>query len=76
MQIPLFNTVLSWILKKRKYQIDLFIDHPIETQEEVLFNLLNKAQNTELGVKYGFDSIKNYEVFSKRIPSLKQTKNR
>ena len=70
MQIPLFNTVLSWILKKRKYQIDLFIDHPIETQEEVLFNLLNKAQNTELGVKYGFDSIKNYEVFSKRIPIL------
>ena len=70
MQIPLFNTVLSWILKKRKYQIDLFIDHPIETQEEVLFNLLNKAQSTQFGVKYGFDSINNYKVFSKRIPIL------
>ena len=56
MQIPLFNTVLSWILKKRKYQIDMFIDYPIETQKEVLFNILNSAKDTELGKKYGFDT--------------------
>ena len=70
MQIPLFNTVLSWILKKRKYQIDMFIEHPIEMQKEVLFNLLNKAQNTLLGKKYGFSTINNYKVFSERVPII------
>ena len=70
MQIPLFNTVLSWILKKRKYQIDMFIDYPIETQKEVLFNILNSARHTELGIKYSFDTIDNYKVFSETIPIL------
>ena len=68
MQIPLFNTVLSWILKKRIYQIDMFIDYPIETQKEVLFNILNSARHTELGIKYGFDDIDTYEIFSQRVP--------
>jgi hypothetical protein len=70
MQIPLFNTVLSWILKKRKYQIDMFINYPIETQKEVLFNILNSGRHTELGIKYGFDTIDNYKVFSERLPIL------
>lgn len=68
MQIPLFNTVLSWILKKRKYQIDMFIDYPIEVQNEVLFELLSDAQYTYLGEKYDFTSIKNYKSFAKRVP--------
>lgn len=70
MQIPLFNTVLSWILKKRKYQIDMFMYYPIDTQKEVLFNLLNKAQFTEIGKKYGFSSIKDYKTFSEHVPIL------
>lgn len=68
MQIPLFNTVVSWILKKRKYQIDLFLEHPLETQNEVLFELLSTAQFTEIGRTYDFSSIKNYKVFTERVP--------
>jgi len=71
MQIPLFNTVLSWFLKKRKYQIDMFIDHPIEIQKEVLYNLISEAKNTEIGKKYSFDSIKNYQTFAERVPIRK-----
>lgn len=71
MQIPLFNTVLSWILKKRKYQVDMFVDHPIEVQNEVLFELLSEAKNTLIGKKYDFASIKNYESFAKRMPVQK-----
>jgi len=52
MQFPLFHTVLSWILKKRKDQIDMFVDYPNEVQNEVLFNLLSAAQFTEIGKKY------------------------
>ncbi len=68
MQIPLFNTVISWILKKRKYQIDMFVNHPIEVQNEVLFDLISDAKNTELGKKYDFSSIKSYTSFAERIP--------
>lgn len=68
MQIPLFNTVVSWILKKRKYQIDLFLEHPLETQNEVLFELLSTAQFTEIGRMYDFSSIKNYKVFAETVP--------
>jgi len=71
MQIPLFNTVLSWFLKKRKYQIDMFIDHPIEIQKEVLYNLLSEAKNTEIGKKFRFKDIKSYQSFAERIPIKK-----
>ncbi len=68
MQIPLFHTVVSWILKKRKYQIDLFIEHPFETQNEVLFDLLSTAQFTEIGIKYDFSSLIDYKSFSEQVP--------
>jgi len=68
MQIPLFNTVLSWFLKKRKYQIDMFVENPIEVQNEVLYDLLSAAKNTETGKKYKFDSIRNYASFADQVP--------
>ncbi len=71
MQISLFHTVISWILKKRKYQIDLFINNPIEVQNEVLYDLVSAAKNTEVGKKHDFQSIKNYDSFAKRVPIQK-----
>ncbi len=71
MQIPLFNTVLSWFLKKRKYQIDMFVENPIEVQNEVLYDLLSAAKNTEIGLKYKFDSIRNYASFADHVPIKK-----
>jgi len=71
MQIPLFHTVVSWILKKRKYQIDMFIENPIDVQNEVLYDLLSAAKDTEIGKKYDFTTIKNYESFAKHIPIQK-----
>ena len=71
MPIPLFHTVVSWILKKRKYQIDLFVKHPIEVQYEVLYDLLSEAKGTLLGKEYDFRSIKSYDVFAERVPIRK-----
>lgn len=68
MPIPLFNSIASWILKKRIHQIELFIKYPNEVQEELLFQLLNKAQSTETGMLYGFDTIKNYDTFKAKVP--------
>lgn len=69
--IPLFNTVASWILKKRIHQIELFIKYPIDVQRELLMQLLGTAQHTEVGKKYDFKNIYTYETFAERIPIQK-----
>lgn len=68
MPLPIINSIASWILKKRIHQIELFIKYPIEVQEEILFGLLKSAENTVLGKKYDYSSIKNYNTFNERIP--------
>ena len=68
MALPLINSIASWILKKRIHQIELFTKYPIEVQEEILFGLLRASENTVLGKKYDYSSIKNYATFNERIP--------
>ncbi len=68
MPITLFNSIASWLLKKRYHQIELFLKYPEEVQEEVLFQLLEIAEETELGRKYDFQSINSYKTFSERLP--------
>ncbi len=68
MPITIINSIASWILKKRIHQIELFTKYPIEVQEEILFGLLRSAENTVLGKKYEYNSIKNYQTFNERIP--------
>ena len=68
MPIPLFNSIASWLLKKRYHQIELFLKYPGEVQEEVLHQLLEIAKDTEIGKKYDFESIANYETFTERVP--------
>jgi len=68
MPIPLFNSIASWLLKKRYHQIELFLKYPGEVQGEVLNQLLEIAEDTEIGKKYDFESIANYETFRERVP--------
>ncbi len=68
MPIPIVNSIASWFLKKRFHQIELFLKYPVEVQEELLFQLLQKAKNTEVGKAYDFASINNYKSFAERVP--------
>lgn len=68
MPITLFNSIASWLLKKRYHQIELFLKYPEEVQEEVLLQLLEFAEDTEVGKKYEFDSIESYNTFKERLP--------
>lgn len=68
MAIPLFNSIASWLLKKRYHQIELFLKYPTEVQEEVLNQLLEFAEDTEIGKRYEFESIEKYETFRERVP--------
>ncbi|MEJ2162625.1 MAG: GH3 auxin-responsive promoter family protein [Robiginitalea sp.] len=68
MAIPLFNSIASWLLKKRYHQIELFLKYPNEVQKEVLQQLLEFADETTLGLKYDFEGITSYETFAQRVP--------
>lgn len=68
MPIPLFNSIASWWLKKRFYQMELFLKYPEEVQVELLNQLLITARNTDIGKKYGFETITNYERFRDNVP--------
>ncbi|QLG44498.1 GH3 auxin-responsive promoter family protein [Costertonia aggregata] len=68
MPIPLFNSIASWLLKKRYHQIELFLKYPGEVQDEVMHQLLDIAESTEIGNTYDFPSINSYKDFSERLP--------
>lgn len=68
MPIPLVNSIASWFLKKRFHQIELFLKYPHDVQNELLLGLLQFAKETEIGKKYDFKSIGNYEDFVSRVP--------
>ncbi|MFH1937205.1 MAG: GH3 auxin-responsive promoter family protein [Bacteroidota bacterium] len=66
--MELLNTVISWLMKKRIHQIELFLKYPHEVQREWLKKLLQAAQGTEWGRTYEFKSIQSPEVFRERLP--------
>ena len=71
MSFQFINSIISWFLKKRKHQIELFLKYPIDVQDELLLKLTSTAKKTEFGKKHHFSSIKNYTDFSNNIPIQK-----
>lgn len=68
MPIPLINSIASWVLKQRIHQIELFLKYPHEVQEELMMKLVRSSEDTVVGQKYDFSSIKSYQTFAERIP--------
>jgi hypothetical protein len=66
--MALINSVISWLMKKRIHQIELFMQYPNEVQAEWLRKLLSTARNTEWGRQYDFKSITTPDQFKSRLP--------
>jgi hypothetical protein len=64
----LLNSILTWVMKKRIHQMELFMKYPHEVQEEIFRKLVNTARFTEFGIKYDFASINSYRQFNDRLP--------
>lgn len=71
MRFQFINSIISWFLKKRKHQIELFQKYPIDVQDELLLKLISTSKNTTIGKKYNFTTIINHETFSKQVPIQK-----
>ena len=64
----IINSFISLINFRRISQIDFFKKNPVEVQQEMLFSLLKKASNTEIGKQYDFNTILSVEKFQERLP--------
>ena len=66
--MEIVNSVMTWLMKKRLHQIELFMKYPHDVQAELRNQLLETAKNTEFGKQYDFSSIRDYHQFKERIP--------
>ena len=66
--MAILNSIINWVNYKRIYEIELYHHHAREIQEEILFNLLSKAKNTEWGKKYDFENTKYQDQYSGKVP--------
>jgi hypothetical protein len=64
----LINSILTWVMKKRIHQMELFMKYPHEVQDEIFKKLIQTARTTEFGVQYDFSSIQTYDQFRSRVP--------
>ena len=66
--MPIINSIISWFVTKRKYQIDFFKQYPIEVQNDTLYKLIRQGEDTIFGRDHGFDGIANYRQFVAKVP--------
>lgn len=64
----LINSIVTWVMKKRIHQIELFMKYPHDVQDELFLRLIEEAHLTQFGIQYGFADITTYEQFRERVP--------
>ncbi len=63
-----FNSLFSWLIKKRIHQIDLFKKYPFDVQKETLMELVHRSVDTDWGKKHNYAEIESYDDFNKNAP--------
>lgn len=63
-----YNSIVSYVMKRRIHQIDFFKKYPLEVQKDLFFELIDAAKDTEFGKKYYFEKIQNLDDFKKNVP--------
>lgn len=66
--MQLINRLVGIPVKKRIPSIRHYMDHPAETQDHILHNLLETARYTEFGIKYDFRNIRTAKNYRERVP--------
>ncbi len=60
--------IMRLVLSPRLRQLDSYATQAEQLQMQALKELLNKARNTEWGIKHGFGDIRTYEQFAASSP--------
>ncbi|MFX1260641.1 MAG: GH3 auxin-responsive promoter family protein [Promethearchaeota archaeon] len=65
-------SIMSYLFRKiaarRQREIDYILNHSVEVMDEKLTSILKHQQDTVIGRKYGFDTIRNPEEYRERVP--------
>ncbi len=64
----LVNKLVKTYLEYRYRKITDFLNDPIRTQQDLLMDMLFRAQDTIWGRRYGFDDIPDYRTFADQLP--------
>jgi hypothetical protein len=66
--MPILNAVISWFMKKRMHQIELFLKYPVDVQQEWFKKLIAKGVSTEWGQLHRYQSIETIDQYRERVP--------
>jgi hypothetical protein len=66
--MAIINSILSWVMKQRIHQTELFMKYPNEVQEEWFGKLIHESKSTEWGKKFHYASIKSVQDFNEFVP--------
>jgi hypothetical protein len=66
--LELFNSIFTWVMRKRVHDIELFLKYPHDVQQELFENLIGRGSKTAYGKEYGFKSIKTPHQFREKVP--------
>ena len=66
--MKLLSPAISRLARLRLWQIEQWMQHPVEIQREVLQHLVTSGQYTEFGRRYNFSRLFSIREFKKAIP--------
>jgi hypothetical protein len=69
--MPIIKSIINWINIKRLHQIELYQNYAFDIQQEQLFKLIKKAQETEWGIKFNYESIVELNAYQQNVPLQK-----
>ena len=65
----LTNTVFSWYIRRHyRKNIQYFLKHPFEVQQDLIDGFLQTAKDTVWGKFHDFQNIRNYKDFKQQLP--------
>ena len=66
--MSLRKIVAKQLARRARKRINKWAENPIETQQRVFEQLIQKAKHTDFGKAHGFDQIQNHKDFIKLVP--------
>jgi hypothetical protein len=66
--MPFVNSIISWIMKQRIHQIELFIKYPIDMQEDWFRKLIEAGRFSEWGRMHDYAGIRTIQDYRDRVP--------
>lgn len=62
------NAVITFFMKHRIKEVEHFMEHPHDVQQELFKGLISSTRDTEWGRKYGYKDIRSIRDYQQQVP--------